>query len=175
MKYIKTKLEDVFLIEIDKFDDERGYLAKFYDREELKKNIKFSLSQVKFVYTQHKGTIRGLHAQKKPFEEDKIVKCIKGKLFEVVLDLRKSSKAFGKWFGVELSSSDGKSLFVPKGFAHGYQTLSKDTEVLYLMSGKFSKSHNIGYRWDDPHFNINWPLKPTLIAGKDSNWPLFNK
>lgn len=176
MRFTKTKFEGLFIIEIDQFDDKRGYLSKFFDKETFEKNgIKFSLTQVKYTYTKQKGTIRGIHFQSKPFEEDKIVHCTKGEIFEVAINLRKSSKTFGKWFGMTFSEKDKISLLVPKGFAHGYQTLTNNCDVLYLMSGKFSKPNNIGFRWDDPSFNITWPLKPTVIAKKDRQWPLFSK
>ncbi len=173
MKFTKTKFNELLIVETDQFDDERGYLAKYYDEDFYKKNnIKFKLTQVKFVSTKTKATIRGLHMQSKPYEEAKIVRCVKGKIFEVALDLRKNSKTYGKWFGQEFSEDDKKCLYIPKGFAHGYQTLVNNTDVLYLMSGEFSLLHNIGYRWNDPAFGISWPLKPTVMAQKDKNWPL---
>ncbi len=173
MKFVRTKFDDLFVIETDQFDDERGYLAKFYDEDLYKQNeIAFKLTQVKYTFTKTKGAIRGLHMQSKPYEEAKLVKCVRGKIFEVVLDLRPKSKSYGKWFGKEFSEDDNKCLYIPKGFAHGYQALVKNCDVLYLMSGKFSLPHNIGYRWNDPAFNISWPLKPTVMAEKDKNWPL---
>jgi dTDP-4-dehydrorhamnose 3,5-epimerase len=175
MKFFKTNIPDLLLVEIDKFEDERGYLAKFFDKETIKKNkIEFTLTQIKYTYTKKKGTIRGMHLQSKPFEEAKIVHCMKGRIYEVAIDLRKKSKTYGKWFGMEFTENEEKSLFVPKGFAHGYQALTDNCEMLYMMSGKFSKAHNIGYRWDDPFFNIKWPIRPTIIAEKDKNWPLFS-
>ncbi len=173
MKFVGTKIDDLFVVETDQFDDNRGYLAKYYDEDFYKeKNIKFKLTQVKYTSTKTKGTIRGLHMQSKPFEEAKLVKCVKGKIFEVAVDLRPKSKTYGKWFGREFSEDDNKCIYIPKGFAHGYQTLVRNCDVLYLMSGKFSLKHNIGYRWNDPSFKISWPLKPTVMAQKDKNWPL---
>lgn len=176
MKFYKTKFEGLFLVEVDHFNDKRGYLAKFFDTKTYaKENIKISLTQIKYTFTKKKGTIRGLHMQSKPYEEAKIVHCVRGKIFEVVLDLRPNSKTYGKWFGKEFSENDKKSLFIPKGFAHGYQSLTNNCNILYMMSGEFSKPNNIGFRWDDSFFNIKWPLKPTVIANKDRTWPLFNK
>lgn len=175
MKFMKTKFDGLLLVEVDQFDDGRGYLAKFFDKETITKNeINFNLTQVKYTYTKTKGTIRGMHFQSKPYEEVKIVHCIKGRIYEVAIDLRKKSKTYRKWFGMEFSENEKKSLFVPKGFAHGYQSLTDNCEVLYMMSGRFSKPHNVGYRWDDPNLNIIWPLKPTVIADKDNNWPKFS-
>ena len=176
MKFIKTKFEGLFLVETDKFDDKRGFLAKLYDSKTYsKENLNFSLTQIKYTYTKSKGTIRGLHMQSKPYEEAKIVHCVKGKIFEVALDLRPKSKTYSMWYGRVFSEKDKKSLFIPKGFAHGYQSLTPDCNILYMMSGQFSKPHNIGFRWDDPYFNISWPLKPTVIAKKDRTWLLFSK
>lgn len=176
MKFIKTFIKGLYLVEADKFNDKRGYLSKLFDEETYsKKNFKFRLTQIKYTYTKSKGTIRGLHMQSKPFEEAKIVHCVKGKIYEVVLDLRPKSKTYGKWFGREFSENDNKSLFIPKGFAHGYQSLTDNCNILYMMSGKFSKPNNIGFRWNDLYFNIKWPLKPTVIAEKDRVWPLFKK
>ncbi len=176
MKIQKTGLDGLFILETDQFEDERGYLAKFYDENFLaKNNLKLHITQVKFVYTKKKGTIRGIHMQKKPYEEVKIVHCTRGKIYEVALDVRKNSKTFGKWFGAEFSEKDKKSFLIPKGFAHGYQTLTNDSELLYLMTGKFSLPHNIGFKWDDPYLGINWPLNPTVIADKDRKWTLLKK
>ncbi len=174
MRFIKTKFDGLFEIEIDQFDDERGFLSKFFDKESYAENgIKFNITQVKYTYTKSKGTIRGMHFQKKPFEEDKIVICTSGEIFEVVIDIRRESKTYGKWYGGKFSEKNNTSLLIPKGFAHGYQTLTNNCKMLYLMSGKFSKDSNSGLRWDDPKININWPLKPTVIAEKDRRWPLF--
>ena len=174
MRLVKTNLEGLLIIENDKFEDERGYLAKLLDKKYiLEHKIPFQFTQVKYTYTRKKGTIRGIHMQKSPYEEDKIVICLRGNIFEVALDVRPGSKTYGKWFGIEFSDREKKSLYLPKGFAHGYQSLVDDTEVLYLLSGEFSYKNNIGFRWDDPHFAIKWPLKPTIIAGKDREWPLF--
>jgi dTDP-4-dehydrorhamnose 3,5-epimerase len=174
MKLIKTKFDGLFIIKIDRFDDERGYLSKFFDKDTFKASgINFNFTQVKYTYTKSKGTIRGMHFQTKPFEEDKIVRCIRGEVFEVVVDIRKKSKTYGIWFGKKFSEDDNESLLIPKGFAHGYQALTHNCEMLYLMSGRFSKENNAGYRWNDPHFKIEWPLKSTIIAKKDNNWPNF--
>jgi dTDP-4-dehydrorhamnose 3,5-epimerase len=174
MRFKRTTLEGLLIIENDIFDDERGQLAKLYDEQFFSEHkMAFHFTQVKHTYTQKKGTIRGLHMQKAPHEEDKIVLCMKGKIFDVALDVRSGSKTYGKWFGMEFSDKEKKGFFIPKGFAHGYQSLTNDTEVLYLLSGEFSFEHNVGFRWDDPHFAIPWPLKPTVIADKDRTWPLF--
>ncbi len=174
MRIKKTNLDGLLIIENDRFDDDRGYLAKLLDEKYfLEHNMPFHFTQVKYTYTRKKGTIRGLHIQKAPYEEDKIVLCLRGKIFEVALDVRSGSKTYGKWFGREFSDREKKSFFIPKGFAHGYQSLANDTEVLYLLTGEFSSKHNVGFRWDDPYFAIKWPQKLAAIASKDRKWPLF--
>jgi len=176
MKITKTKFDGLLIIETDKFDDERGYLSKFFDKEFFAENgINFNLTQVKYTFTKSKGTIRGMHFQKKPFEEDKIIHCTRGEIFEVAVDLRKRSKTYGKWFGMSFSQDSNKSILIPKSFAHGYQALTDNCEMLYLMTGKFSKNSNAGCLWNDPFFNIGWPLKPTVIAEKDNSWAFFKK
>jgi len=174
VRFEKTKLEGLLIIENDTFEDERGYLVKLLDEKYLLEHkIPFHFTQVKYTYTRKRGTIRGIHMQKAPYEEDKVVLCLRGKIFDVALDVRHGSKTYGKWFGMEFSDRERKGFFIPKGFAHGYQSLTDDTEVLYLLSGEFSYQHNTGFRWDDPHFAIKWPQRPTVIASKDRKWPLF--
>lgn len=176
MKFSKTFIEGLVLIEFDQFDDKRGNLAKLFDKKIFSKNnINLNLTQVKYSSTKLKGTIRGPHMQSKPFEEEKIVRCVKGRIFDVVIDLRTKSKTYGKWFGEEMSEVNRKCIYIPKGFAHGFQTLTNNCDILYMMSGEFSKLNYVGFRWDDPNLKIKWPLKPTIIAEKDLKRPLFSK
>ena len=121
----------------------------------------------------YKGTIRGLHFQKKPFEEEKLVTCIKGAIFDVVIDLRKKSKTYGKIFTVNLNSKNYNSLLIPKGCAHGFQTLENDTNVLYSINGKYNKKAESGIRWNDTYFKIKWPLPISKINRKDKTYKDF--
>lgn len=175
MKFEQTEIEGLRIIHPNLQTDERGFFLKYYHSKEFKKNgIDFEITQVNQSQTRKKGTIRGIHFQRKPYEEAKIVQCLKGRVYDIVIDLRKNSLTYGKWHAEMLDSTNRKVIFIPKGFAHGFQTIEDNTEVLYLMSSEYSSSHSSGIRWDDPFFKINWPEKPSFIAEKDKNWPLFN-
>ncbi len=173
MKYQKTKIPGLVIATIEPKKDERGFFARIFDKAELiKKKISFDVVQTNLSLTRDKGTIRGLHHQNKPFEEAKIVQCIHGKIFDVVVDLRRNSRAFGIWVNVELSSNN-KIMIIPKGCAHGFQTLTDDCEVIYYMSEYYSAKHADGIRWNDPKLKINWPLPLTHISERDMNWPFL--
>jgi dTDP-4-dehydrorhamnose 3,5-epimerase len=174
MKVIDTSLLGLKIIEPDKFDDNRGYYLKSFEKKTfLEQGIDFNIVQVSHSSNQEKGTVRGMHFQTEPFSQGKLVLCVKGKVFDVALDLRKNSPTYGEWFGLELSEENKKVLYIPKGFAHGFQTLVDNTEFLYYISEPYSKEHESGVKWNDPVFNINWPLEPTVISDKDKNWPAF--
>ncbi len=154
--------------------DSRGYFARTFAIDELKKHkIKFNIVHVNVTLTKKKGYLRGMHFQTKPWEEDKIVQCLKGKICDVAVDLRKNSKTFKKWFAIELSETNKKMLLVPKGFAHGFETLTDNCLVQYFMSNYYSASHATGIRWNDPAIGIKWPNKKPKMADKDKNWPLL--
>jgi dTDP-4-dehydrorhamnose 3,5-epimerase len=125
--------------------------------------------------TGDKGTIRGLHFQKSPKQEDKIVQCLQGSIFDVAVDLRKNSPTYGKWVGEILSAENKRMLLVPKGFAHGFQTLEKDCLVEYFVSQYYSPTHERGVRWNDPFFNVKWPIAKAVVSEKDGKWPLYTK
>jgi len=174
MKVLDTNLEGLKVIEPDKFDDNRGYFLKSFEKKAFaEQGIIIDITQTNHSFNKLKGTLRGMHLQVEPFAEAKLILCEKGKIFDVAIDLRKSSATYGKWFGLDLSEDNKKILFIPKGFAHGFQTLVDNTEVLYFMSGEYSKEHEAGVRWNDPAFSMSWPLEPTVIADKDRNWPAF--
>jgi dTDP-4-dehydrorhamnose 3,5-epimerase len=174
MIFKKTKIKGLYIIEPELKSDERGYFARIFCKKEFKKiGFDFKIVQVNRSLTKKRGTIRGLHFQKPPKSEDKIVVCLKGKIFDVALDLRKNSPTFGKWVGVELSEENKKMFLIPKGFAHGFQTLTDNCEILYFVSEFYSPKYESGIRWDDPFFNIKWPIKNPILSEKDKNWPLF--
>jgi len=175
MIFSKIKLDDAFIIELEKIEDERGFFARSFDAkqfEELGLNPK--IVQCNISFNKNRGTIRGMHYQAHPFEEDKIVHCTKGSIFDVIVDLRTKSQTFKKWFGINLSADDYKILYIPKGFAHGFQTLEDNTEVFYQMSEFFMPEYSRGVRWNDDAFKITWPLKPTLISEKDQSYDSFD-
>jgi len=172
MRITQTKLEGLYLIEPELHEDERGYFARTFCLEELqKRGLKFEIVQVSMSFNKRAGTIRGMHFQKPPKEEGKIVQCLKGAIFDVAIDLRASSPTFCRWHGEELTEKNGKMLLVPKGYAHGFQTLANNTKVQYFMSEFYFPSHSFGVRWNDPKFCIKWPMEPTAISEKDKGWP----
>lgn len=175
MRISPTELNGVYIIEQESRDDERGYFSRIFAKEELERTgISFEIVQASHSFTKEKGTIRGMHFQKKPKEEDKIVQCIRGKIYDVVVDLRKDSPTFGKWISEELSEDNKKMFFIPKGCAHGFQTLTDNCLVQYFMNEFYSPEHASGVRFDDPAFNILWPIKDSILSEKDKNWPSFS-
>ena len=126
-------------------------------------------------FSLRKGTVRGMHFQMEPAPEAKLVRCTRGSMFDVALDLRPRSKAFGRWFGTELTAENGRMLYIPEGCAHGYQTLEDETEMYYMTSAFYTPAAARGVRFEDPAFNIEWPLPPTIVSEQDRNWPLFER
>ena len=170
MKLSETKLQGVYIIEIEKLEDERGFFARTWDKEFFKSNgLNTDLVQCNISFNKKKGTVRGLHYQIPPYEEAKLVRCTHGKVFEVMIDLRKNSKTFLQWDSVELDSKDYKMLFVPEGFALGLQTLEDNTEVHYQMSQSYNPKYSKGIIWNDKTLKIDWPLKPSVISENDEN------
>lgn len=170
-----TKFEGLFTIELEKQEDDRGFFARSWDVKKFKEfGLNAKVVQCNISVSRKKGTLRGMHYQSKPYEETKLIRCTKGSIFDVVIDLRPKSKTFKKWRSFELSEKNYKMLYVPKGFAHGFITLQNDTEVFYQMSEFFMPKFAKGVRWDDPVFQIKWPLKPIIISEKDRNYELFN-
>ena len=176
MIFHKTKIEGLYIIEPELKIDERGYFARIFCKKEFAKiGLKFEIVQINRSSNLKKGTLRGMHFQKPPKAEDKIVQCLKGAIYDVAIDLRKDSKTFGRWIAVELTEENRKMFFIPKGFAHGFQSLRDNSEILYFMSEFYSPEHESGVRWDDPFFNIAWPIKNPILSENDKNWPLVEK
>jgi dTDP-4-dehydrorhamnose 3,5-epimerase len=176
MIFQKTKFEGLFVIEPEIKTDERGSFARYFCKEELAKTgINFNIVQISRSFTNQKGTLRGMHFQKEPKAENKIVQCIKGAVYDVVIDLRQASETYSQWFAIELSEENKKMLLIPKGFAHGLQTLTDNCEVQYFMSEFYSPENATGVRFDDPFFKIKWPLPNPLLSDKDQNWPLTSR
>ncbi len=175
MKFHKTKIKGVFIIEPELKKDKRGYFFRAFCKNEIMKSLRidFNVAQINRSLTRKKGTIRGLHYQKSPHREDKIVQCLRGEIYVVVLDLRKNSPGFGKWVSSIISEKNKKMLLVPKGCTVGIQTLTNDCEMLYYMSEYYSPEYYSGIRWDDPFFKIKWPIKNPFISEKDKTWEYF--
>jgi len=174
MKFKKTKLEGTYVIELEKQEDERGFFARVWDKKQFQNmGLSYEIQQCSISFNKKKGTMRGMHYQEPPYEEVKLVRCTKGKIFDVIIDLRKNSTTFKKWISVELSAENHKIIYVPEGFAHGFQTLEDNTEVFYQMSQFYNPDSARGVKWDDKAFNIKWPLKPTLLSEKDQSYEDF--
>lgn len=176
MKINPTKIEGVFIIEPEPREDARGYFARVFAKEELKKaGVDFSIVHINRSLSKEKGTIRGIHYQKPPKSEDKIIQCLSGKIFDIALDIRPESKTFGQWVSEELSSDNKKMLLLPKGCAHGFQTLEENTVVEYFVTEYYAPEFEDGIRYNDPRFGIIWPIKDAILSEKDANWQNFER
>lgn len=174
MKLIDTKLKGVYLIELQSFADERGFYKRLWGKNEFEKlGIDSELNNVGLSFNKKCGTVRGMHYQAEPFAETKLVQCLSGKIFDVVLDLRKDSKTFGEWVSAELSPENNLAFYIPKGLAHGFQTLEDNSEVLYSISSRYDVNSARGVRWNDPQFKIKFPLEISCINERDANYPDF--
>ena len=170
-----TLLPDVFLISIEPMTDERGSFARTFCVKEFKKHdLETRFVQANISKNIHAGTVRGMHFQTAPHAEVKLVSCISGSIYDVVVDVREHSSTYLKWFGVKLSADNGLMVYVPRGFAHGYQTLKDGAAVHYLVSTFYTSSAEKGLRYNDPVIEIQWPLPVSHVSAKDSNWPLIN-
>lgn len=173
MIFKETNLKGAFVIELEKREDERGFFARTWCKKEFEANgLETGLVQANLSLSRKAGTLRGMHYQAAPYEETKLVKCTKGALYDVIIDLRPNSLTYKQWFAVELTENNYKMLYVPKGFAHGFQTLVDNVEVFYLVTQFYSPSSERGVRWNDPQFGIKWPdVNIRSISEKDKNWP----
>lgn len=168
MLFNRTPLEDAYLIDLEKREDERGFFARLFCTKEFsKQGLESSFVQANISHSKDKGTLRGLHYQLPPMAETKLVRCIRGSFYDVILDVRPQSDTFGKSFGAILSAENRRMMYVPRGCAHGFLTLEPDSEVLYLVSTPYNKELERGIRWDDPFFNISWPGMPAVISESD--------
>ncbi len=175
MKFQPTPLEGAWIVEIEPLTDERGFFARTWCREEFQEHGLVShLAQCSLSATKKKGTIRGLHFQKPPHEEAKLVRCTTGRIYDVIVDLRSASPTCKRWFSVELTAAAHNALYVPPGFAHGFQTLEDGCEVFYQMSCPHQPASASGVRWDDPAFHITWPLPVSVISQADRSYPDFH-
>jgi dTDP-4-dehydrorhamnose 3,5-epimerase len=175
MIFAETPLRGLFLIDVEKKGDERGFFARaFCEKEFGAHGLVTRFVQINNSLSGQKGTLRGMHYQLPPKAETKVVRCIRGGLYDVALDLRPRSPTFGKSFGAELTAENRRMLYVPKGFAHGFLTLAPDTEAFYFVDEFYSPEHERGVRWNDPKFNISWPAEPTVLSDKDRNQRSFD-
>ena len=168
MKFIPTPLADAHVIELDKIGDDRGFFARAFCEEEFAAaGLVSRFVQVNNSLSADKGTLRGMHYQLAPKAETKLVRCIRGSLWDVIIDLRPDSATFCQHYGVELSADNRRMLYVPKGFAHGFITLHDDTEAFYFVDEFYAPDMERGVRWNDPNFGIDWPAEPVVLSDKD--------
>jgi dTDP-4-dehydrorhamnose 3,5-epimerase len=169
MRFTPTPLAGSYLIDLDKREDERGFFARFFcEREFGEAGLETGLVQMNISVSRDRGTLRGMHYQLEPSAEVKVVRALRGALWEVILDLRPASPTFGRSFGTELTAENRRMMYVPRGFAQGILTLEPDTEALYLVSTCYDPGRERGVRWNDPRFSIPWPEEPSVISEKDA-------
>jgi len=174
MIFTETKLSGSYIIESEKIEDDRGFFSRIWDKiifEE--KGLDSNILQSSISFNKKRGTLRGMHYQVQPYEESKLVRCTKGSIFDVIVDIRKNSKTFKNWMSVKLSESNYKMLYIPKGFAHGFQTLEDNSEVYYEITEISSPEHSRSFRFDDNTIRIKWPLKVSVISPKDNECKSF--
>lgn len=176
MLVLPTPLHQAAVIEMEPIQDSRGYFARSFCNKVLSEHgLSFNMLQSNVAFNHHPNTLRGMHFQIPPFCEEKIVSCMSGAIYDVIIDLNRESPTFGKSFGITLSGENRLSIFVPKGFAHGYLTLTENTSIHYMVSEYYTPSHESGVRWNDAAFGIEWPLKKNLIiSSKDEQWKDFD-
>jgi dTDP-4-dehydrorhamnose 3,5-epimerase len=176
MIFTETKLKGAYIIEPEKKGDERGFFARSFDSEIFKRyGLNPNVFQCNISYSKTKGTIRGMHFQLPPYQEAKFLRCVRGRIYDVIIDLRSKSETFKQWIAVELSSDNYRMLYAPEGFAAGFQTLVDDVELIYQVSQIYNPEYERGIKWNDPEFQIDWPLEPTIMSPKDRSWPSFKE
>jgi dTDP-4-dehydrorhamnose 3,5-epimerase len=172
MIFTETKLAGAYVVEADRFEDERGYFERTFVREEFEaRGLDTRIVQTAVSYNRHRGTIRGMHYQADPHGQAKLVRCLRGAVYDVIIDLRADSATYRSWCAVELGAGSRRALYVPSGFAHGFQTLEDDTEVTYQISTVYNPASERGFAWNDPAFGIEWPLPATHLSDRDRSFP----
>jgi len=168
MKLINLPLSGAFLIELQLISDERGFFARTWCTEEFERlGLNPKLVQCSISWNARRGTLRGLHYQTEPYAEAKLIRCCSGAIYDVIVDLRPASPTYGKWIAAELTSENRRMLYVPEGFAHGFQTLIDDTEISYQISARYQPDYARGVRWNDPAFGIEWPISHPILSARD--------
>ncbi|QDA58894.1 dTDP-4-dehydrorhamnose 3,5-epimerase [Hymenobacter jejuensis] len=174
MIFTETELPGAFIIDLERMSDDRGFFARSWCEDEFAAHgILMPPLQANVSSNPRQGTLRGMHYQLPPHEETKLIRCTRGAIYDVIVDLREESPTYGKWIGVELTADSFRMLFVPGRFAHGFITLAPNTDVTYQVSAKYAPGAERGIRWNDPAIGINWPIQPEIISEKDQNHPNF--
>lgn len=172
MIFRETTLVGALMVEAEKVEDERGYFARTFCHEEFaKRGLQATVAEVASSFNRRRGTLRGMHYQEDPFAQAKLVRCTRGSVYDVIIDLRPDSDTYRSWFAADLSAGSLRALYIPPGFAHGFQTLEDDTEVLYHLSVPRNAASERGVRWDDPALTIKWPLPVSCLSVRDGSYP----
>jgi len=174
MQFTETILKGAFVIELERIEDNRGFFARTFCRTEFQTHrLNADLVQCSISFNRRRGTLRGMHFQVAPHAELKLVRCTRGAVYDVILDLRPQSPTFARWVAVELSAENRRMLYIPEGLAHGFQSLVDDTELFYQITEYYAPECSRGVRWNDPAFQIRWPFEPSVISERDRTHPDF--
>jgi dTDP-4-dehydrorhamnose 3,5-epimerase len=174
MIFTETKLKGAFILELDRLEDERGFFARTWcQREFTERGLNPRIVQSSISFNHKRGTLRGMHYQIAPHEETKVARCVRGAIYDVIIDLRPESPTFTRWLATKLTADNYQMIYIPEGFAHGFQTLEDNTEVLYQMSEFYAPDYARGVRWNDPVFAIEWPVGQRVLSHRDSSYPDF--
>lgn len=175
MIFTETKLQGAFIIDVKRVEDERGFFGRTWCKKEFEDHgLNSNAVQANVSYNKLKGTLRGMHYQVAPFTESKTVRCTEGSIYDVIIDIRPDSKTYKQWIGVELTATSFRMLYVPDGFAHGFITLEDNSSVHYMVTEYYTPGAETGIKFDDPTFNISWPISPLVVSDKDRAHPMFN-
>jgi dTDP-4-dehydrorhamnose 3,5-epimerase len=176
MIFTETILKGAYLIDVKPIEDERGFFSRSFCQKDFSAHgLRTNVAQCNISFNRKKGTLRGMHFQVTPKAEAKLVRCTRGAIYDVIIDLRPQSQTYCKWVAIDLTAHNYKALYIPEGFAHGFQTLEDHAEVFYQMFEFYAPEYASGARWDDPAFNITWPVKEPIMSEKDQSYPLFKK
>jgi dTDP-4-dehydrorhamnose 3,5-epimerase len=174
MKFEKTRLEGAYIIESDVHQDERGSFTRSYCRNEFaREGLPIEFVQFNVSLNHRRGTLRGMHYQDAPYPEGKLVRCTWGAIYDVFIDLRSNSPTYCQWIGLELSEANARAVYIPQGFAHGFQTMSDNAQVTYQMTEFYRQDLARGVRWSDPAFGIRWPIPDPVMSARDASFPIF--
>ncbi len=175
MIFTKTELQGAYIIDLDQKPDHRGFFARTFCAQEFEAHgLKPTVAQCNVSFNYKKGTLRGMHYQVPPAAETKLIRCISGAIYDVIIDMRSESPTYLQHIGVELTAENRRALYIPELFAHGYQALTDGAEVVYQVGEFYTPGYERGLRYDDPFFNIQWPIEVTIISEKDKNWPVMS-
>lgn len=176
MLFTETQLKGAYVIDLEPREDERGFFARTWCAQEFETlGLNPRVVQCNISFNKKRGTLRGMHYQADPYKEAKLVRCTRGAIYDVIIDLRVASPTFRQWLSIELTAENRRAVYIPEDFAHGFQTLAEDTEVFYQMSEFFHPECARGIRWDDPMFRIEWPIANVIISQKDNSYSFFGK